>query len=267
MDYSQLAKEIRIDILKMVHKAREAHIGSSLSCVEILLALYCKILSVDPKNPLSEERDRFVLSKGHAVAALYAVLAKKGFFSKESLNEYCQEGTKMSGHSTYQCMPGVEVSTGSLGHGLPMASGMALAGKKDNKDYRVFALLSDGECQEGSNWEAALFASHHKLDNLTAIIDYNKIQALGETNKVLKIEPLKNKWESFGWKVKEADGHNVKELTDSLSEIPFEKGKPSLVIAHTVKGKGISFLENKLISHYKHFSEEEYQKALEDLEK
>ncbi len=267
MDYSQLAKEIRIDILKMVHKAKEAHIGSSLSCVEILISLYYKILSVDPQNPFLEERDRFILSKGHAVAALYSVLARKGFFPKESLKDYCREGTRMAGHSTYQCMPGVEVSTGSLGHGLPMASGIALAAKKDKKNYRIFALLSDGECQEGSNWEAALFASHHRLDNLVATIDYNKLQALGRINKVLNIEPLKKKWEDFGWEVEETDGHNVEELVNAFSKIPFEKGKPSLVIAHTVKGKGISFLENKLVSHYKHFSEEEYEKALKDLEK
>lgn len=267
MDYSQLAKDVRLKVLKMIHQAKEAHIGSSLSCIEILIALYYNILSINPEDPSSEDRDRFVLSKGHAVAALYAVLSQRGFFSEKDLQQYCKEGTKMAGHSTYQCMPGVEVSTGSLGHGLPMASGLALAAKNDKKEYRVFALLSDGECQEGSNWEAALFASHHRLSNLVAIIDYNKIQAMGRTREVLDIEPLKEKWQSFGWSVKEVDGHSVGELTAVLSEAPFEKESPSLIVAHTVKGKGISFLEDKLISHYKHFSEEEYKKALEELER
>ncbi len=267
MDYPQLAKDTRLKVLKMIHQAKEAHIGSSLSCIEILIALYYNILSINPKDPSSEDRDRFVLSKGHAVAALYAVLSQKGFFSERDLQQYCKEGTKMAGHSTYRCMPGVEVSTGSLGHGLPMASGLALAAKNDKKEYKVFALLSDGECQEGSNWEAALFASHHRLDNLVAIIDYNKIQAMGRTSEVLDIEPLKEKWQSFGWSVKEADGHSVEEITAVLSEVPFEKGSPSLIVAHTVKGKGISFLEDKLISHYKHFSGKEYKEALEELER
>jgi len=263
----EIARNIRRKVLEMIYRSSGAHIGSSLSCVDILTFLYFRVLKIDAENPLNPDRDRFILSKGHAAAALYAVLAKKGFFKEKLLETYCQDGTRLVGHSTRQSAPGVEVSTGSLGHGLPMGIGMALAAEKDKKNYRVFVLLSDGECQEGSNWEAALFAGHHKLDNLITIIDYNKIQALGRTNEVLTLEPLAKKWEDFGWAVKETDGHNFKELEKSFSEIPFEENKPSLLIAHTIKGKGISTIEGKLISHYKHFSKEEYETALKELEK
>jgi transketolase len=266
MNYSQISKEIRKKVLKMMYESRTAHLGSCLSCVDILTILYFKILSIDPKNPAAENRDRFLLSKGHGAAALYATLAQRGFFSEKILDGYCQNGGMLPGHSTRNCVPGVEVSTGSLGHGLSLGAGMALAAKNDKKEYRIFVLMSDGECEEGSVWEAALFASHHKLDNLIGIIDYNKLQALGWTNEVLNLEPLTKKWESFGWSVKEADGHNFLDLEEKLSRIPFEKGKPSLLICHTIKGKGVSFLENKLESHYKNLNFEEYQRALKGLE-
>lgn len=265
MDYSQIAKEIRKKVLKMFFDSQTAHIGSSLSEVDILTILYFKILSIDPKNPTAEDGDRFLLSKGHGAAALYATLAQRGFFPEETLDIYCQNGGKLPSHSTRGCVPGVEVSTGSLGHGLPMGCGMALAGKRDSKKYRVFVLLSDGECDEGSNWEAALFASHHKLDNLIAIIDYNKLQAFGRTNEVLNLEPLDKKWQDFGWEVKEIDGHNFEEIENGLSKIPFQKGKPSLLIAHTIKGKGVSFMEDKLEWHYKNLTKEEYEQALKEL--
>lgn len=265
MDYNQISKDIRKKVLKMTYESQTAHIGSSLSEVDILAVLYFKILSVDPKNPLFDERDRFILSKGHAAAALYATLAQRGFFSEEILDTYCQDGGKLPGHSTKGCVPGVEASTGSLGHGLPMGNGMALAAKNDGKKYRIFVLMSDGECEEGSVWEAAMFASHHKLDNLIGIIDYNKLQAFGRTNEVLNLEPLKKKWEDFGWQVKEIDGHNFAEIEKSLSQIPFKEGKPSLVIAHTVKGKGISFMENKLESHYLPPNKEQYLRALKEI--
>jgi transketolase len=222
-------------------------------------------MKIDPKNPESENRDRFILSKGHAAAALYATLAERGFFNKELLENYCKNGQKIAGHSTRGCLPGVEASTGSLGHGLPMGAGMALAGKCDKKDYRIFILMSDGECDEGSVWEAALFASHHKLDNLVAIIDYNKFQALGRTNEVLNLEPLGEKWRNFGWEVKETDGHNFSEIEKNLSPIPFKNQKPSLLIAHTIKGKGVSFMEDKLESHYKRLTKEEYEESLKEL--
>jgi len=266
MDYSQTAKEIRKKILKMMYESQTSHMGSCLSCVDILTILYFKILKIDPKNPLAESRDRFILSKGHAAAALYGALAQRRFFPEELLEHYCQNGKKVPGHSTRGCLPGVEVSTGSLGHGLSMGAGMALVAKNDKKDYRIFVLMSDGECEEGSTWEAALFAGHHKLDNIVGIIDYNKLQALGRTNEILNLEPLKEKWQSFRWEVKEVKGHNFAELERALAEIPFKKGKPSLLIAHTVKGKGVSFLEDKLLSHYKHLTKEEYELALKELE-
>lgn len=266
MDYLQISKEIRKKVLKMFFDSQTAHLSSSLSTVDILTILYFKILSLDPKNPWSDNRDRFILSKGHGVAALYATLAQRGFFPEEILDGYCQDGSKLPGHSTKDSVPGVEVSTGSLGHGLSMGAGMALAAKNDGKDYKIFVLMSDGECEEGSVWEAALFTSHHQLDNLIAIIDYNKLQAFGRTNEVLNLEPLKKKWESFGWEVKEIDGHNFSEIEKSLSKIPFEERKPSLLICHTVKGKGVSFMEDKLEWHYKNLTQEDYQKALKELE-
>ncbi len=266
MDYSQIAKEIRKKVLRMSFRSKTAHIGSSLSEVDILTVLYFKILSIDPQNPEKDNRDRFVLSKGHGAAGLYAALAQRGFFGQGLLNTYCQDGSDLPGHSTKKCVPGVEVSTGSLGHGLPMACGMALVGKRDSKDYRVFVLMSDGEMEEGTTWEAALFASHHKLDNLVVLVDYNKLQALGRTNEVLNLEPLKDKWESFGWKVKEINGHNFQEIENALSELPFEQTKPSLVIAHTIKGKGVSFMEDKLEWHYKNLDEALLEKALRELD-
>jgi transketolase len=266
-DLSDKAREIRKRAITMVYNANSAHLGSIMSAIDILTVLYFRIMSVNPDDPLNDKRDRFILSKGHAVAALYATLSLSGYFKEEILGEYCKDGSKLAGHSTMGCVPGVEASTGSLGHGLPMAAGMALAGKRDKKDFRVFTLMSDGECQEGSNWEAALFASHHKLDNLVAIIDYNKIQALGRTNEVLNLEPFVKKWEDFGWGVKEVDGHNLEEIEQSLLKIPFIKDKPSLLIAHTIKGKGISFLEDTLLSHYKVLNKEEYERTIKELEK
>lgn len=255
----ETAKEVRKKILKMIYDSQFSHIGSALSCSDIMTVLYFKILSVDPENPTKEDRDRFILSKGHACTALYAVLAQRGFLPQEILDSYSKDGSKIFGHSTMNSSFGIETSTGSLGHGLPIGNGMALAGN------RAFVLMGDGECDEGSVWEAALFASHHKLDNLTAIIDYNKIQAFGDTNKVLNLEPLRDKWISFGWAVKEIDGHNLEEIEETLKNLPFEEGKPNLVIAHTIKGKGVSFMENKLAWHYKSPTKEQYEQALNEL--
>ncbi len=266
MDYSQIAKEIRKKVLKMFFDSQTAHIGSSLSEVDILTVLYFKILSIDPKNPTAEDRDRFLLSKGHGAAGLYATLAQRGFFPDGVLDTYCQDGGKLPGHSTRGCAPGVEVSTGSLGHGLPMGAGMAIAAKNDGKKYRIFVLMSDGECQEGSVWEAVLFAAHHKLDNLVAIVDRNWWQAFGKTEEILQLEPLEDKFIAFHWNVQRINGHNFSEIENALSQIPFEKTKPSLVIANTVKGKGVSFIENKLEWHYKNLTKEEYELALKELE-
>jgi transketolase len=265
MDYQKIASEIRKKILKMIFTSKSAHIGSALSCVDILVVLYFKIMKIDPQKPLSPSRDRFILSKGHGAAALYATLAQRGFFSDKILDTYCRDGGKLPGHNTAGYVPGVETTTGSLGHGLAIGAGMAQAAKMDNKKYRIFVLMSDGEQDEGAVWEAALFASHHKLDNLVGIIDYNKIQSFGETNRVLNLEPLKEKWSSFGWGVKEIAGHNFNQIEQALKRIPFSKNKPSLIIAYTIKGKGVSFMENKLEWHYYPPSESQYQQALKEL--
>lgn len=267
IEYNKVAREIRKKILEMKFNSQSSHVGSALSCVDILTVLYLKILKLNPKKPKKSDRDRFVLSKGHAASALYVTLAVKGFFPEEKLQNYCKDGCRLAGHTTKDCVPGVEVSTGSLGHGLPIGVGMALAGKKDGKKYRVFVLMSDGECDEGSNWEAALFASHHKLDNLVAIIDYNKIQAFGRTNEVLNLEPLKDKWTAFGWSVTEVNGHNFLEIEKALEKVPFKNQKPSLIIAHTVKGKGVSFMEEKIEWHYRSLDKELLKSALKELHK
>ena len=260
-----LAKKIREDVLKMVHSSRASHIGSNLSIADILAVLYSGILNIDPKKPNWTERDRFILSKGHACAAVYAVLAEKGFLSRELLDTYYKDGSRLFGHITSHGIPGVEVSTGSLGHGLPIACGMALAAKRDKKKYRVFTLLSDGECDEGSVWEAALFASHHKLDNLIAVVDYNKLQSLGQTDEILSLEPFKDKWRSFNWIVKEIDGHNFEQLENVFSNVPFKQKWPSCIIAHTIKGKGVSFMENEVQWHYRFPDTEQLNKALKEL--
>lgn len=267
MDYNKISKEIRKKILKMFYQSQASHVSSSLSCVDILTTLYFKILNINPNDPLWVDRDRFILSKGHAAAALYAVLSQRGFFPENILDSYYKSGGKLAGHSSRHCVPGVEASTGSLGHGLSMGAGMAFAAKNDARNCRVFVLLSDGECQEGSTWEAGIFAGHHKLENLIGIVDYNKLQAFGRTNEILNLEPFQKKWENFGWEVKEIDGHNFSEIEGSCSETPFKKEKPGLVIAHTIKGKGISFMENKLEWHYFRLDEEKYKLALKELEK
>ncbi len=260
-----LARTIRAHALRMVHKATSSHIGTCLSMADILAVLYSGILRVDPIRPDWPDRDRFILSKGHGAAIGYAVLAERGFFPVEWLNTYCQDGSKLPGHITSHGVPGVEVSTGSLGHGLPIGCGMALAGKREGKPYRVFVMLSDGELDEGSNWEAILFAPQHCLDNLVAIVDYNKIQAFGKVKEVLDLDPLADKWRAFRWAVREIDGHNYKQIEDVLASVPFESGKPSAIIAHTVKGKGVSFMENQPAWHYKSPNDEQLAQALADL--
>ena len=261
-----LAKKIRAHTLNMVYRARASHVGSCLSAADILAVLYGNILRIDPTNPNWPGRDRFILSKGHAAAAAYAALAERGFFSKEWLGTYCQDGSELGGHLTFG-VPGVEVSTGSLGHGLSIGCGMALAVKKERQSYRVFVLLSDGECDEGSTWEAVLFAAHHHLDNMIAIVDYNKIQAYGKVPEVLDLEPLADKWKAFNWKVHEIDGNDCGQIEEVLKSVPWEPTRPSCVIAHTIKGKGVSFMENQLAWHYKSPNEEQLRQALADLEK
>lgn len=261
-----LALRIRRRVLRMVFSAKSAHIGSVFSIVDLLAVLYSKILRIDPSRPDWPERDRFILSKGHACAGLYVALAEKGFFPGSWLEEFYSDGGHLAGHATHVGVPGVEVSTGSLGHGLALAAGMALVAKRENRGFRAFVMLSDGECDEGSTWEAALFAPFHQLDNLTVIVDYNKIQSLGTVKEVLDLEPLAAKWRAFGWSVLEIDGHNCVEIEDALRAVPLQQGRPTCIIAHTIKGKGVSFIENKLLWHYRTPDPEEFRLALAELE-
>jgi len=249
----------------MTYRASASHIGSCLSIADILAVLYSGILRVNRSRPNWPDRDRFILSKGHAAAAYLAVLAETGFFQREMLESYCKDGSLLAGHVT-NTVPGVEVSTGSLGHGLSIGCGYSIVAKRDERSYRTFVLLSDGECDEGSTWEAVLFAAQHKLDNLVAIIDYNKIQSFGNVKDVIGLEPFNEKWKAFGWATVEVDGHNLSEVRNVLARIPFEIGKPSCLIADTVKGKGISFMENQLAWHYKSVNEEQLKLAIRELE-
>ncbi|UCD16140.1 MAG: transketolase [Candidatus Omnitrophota bacterium] len=265
MDLQEKAKELRKIIFKTICNGGGGHIPGSLSIAEILTVLYCKIMNIDPKNPDDPRRDRFILSKGHACVALYAILAERGFFDKEHLDTFGQRGTILGGHPDMHKIPGVEATTGALGHGFPFGVGMALAAKLDKKDYQVFILLGDGECQEGSVWEAAMFAPQYKLDNLTVILDYNKYQALDKLAKIVSLEPLVDKWKAFGWEVREVDGHNISQLQEVFESVPSVCGKPNLVITHTIKGKGISFMENVPIWHYRLPNEEEMKIACKEL--
>lgn len=261
-----LARIIRSHALRMVHRANASHIGTCLSMADLLAVLYGQVLRMDASRPDWPERDRFILSKGHGAAILYAVLAERGFFPKDWLETFFQDGTKLAGHITHYGVPGVEVSTGSLGHGLPIGCGIALAGKRADKAFRVFVMLSDGELDEGSNWEAILFAPQHRLDNLVVIVDYNKIQSFGNVKEVLDLDPLADKWRAFRWRVREIDGHDHQQIQNALIQVPFEPGRPSVIIAHTVKGKGVSFMENQLAWHYKSPNAEELARALAEVE-
>jgi transketolase len=266
MNPATLARRARAHAIRMVSRANASHIGSCLSMADLLAVLYGGgILRVWPGEPKAPARDRFLLSKGHGTAVLYAVLAERGFFPLEWLDEYCQRGSLLLGHASHH-VPGVELSTGSLGHALPVACGMALAGLRQHHDYRVFALLSDGELDEGSNWEAILFAGHHQLSNLCVLVDYNKIQSFGHVADVLDLAPLAAKWQSFGWSVKELDGHNLSELQDALTSAGSGDGKPSVLICHTIKGKGVSYMEDTLAWHYRSPSPEQLQQALAEIE-
>jgi transketolase len=260
------AVEIRMDLLTMIYEAGTGHTGGSLSNTDILTALYYKVMNIDPQNPNWEERDRYVQSKGHAVESYWAILADKGFFSKEELKTFSQFNTRLIGHPNNK-VPGVEMNTGALGHGLPIAVGMALAAKMDKKSYKVYTLMGDGEQAEGSVWEGAMAASQYKLDNLVAIIDRNKLQITGSTEDVMSIEPLDEKWKAFGWEVVEVDGNDIEQVVDVLTNIPKATGKPTIIIAHTIKGKGISFAENVTKWHHHVPSEEEYKLAMEELSK
>lgn len=263
LDSLELARLSRISALRMVSRARAAHIGSSLSVIDILAVLYSPGgASTDPKSPDSPGRDIVILSKGHAAAAMYAVLANAGFFDLDLLDHYCDDGAKLNGHVTSHGVPGVEFSTGSLGHGLPYGVGVALGASAT--DRRVFVVLSDGECDEGSNWEAALFASHHALKNLTVLIDRNGLQSLGSTEDTIRLEPLAAKWEAFGWSVLEVDGHDHDALRTSIRNVQ-QFANPSVIICKTIKGKGVSFMEDSVLWHYKSPSTEQLSDAVTSL--
>ena len=266
MDTKELARKIRIHALNMTSQGGSSHIGSAFSMADIVAVLYGDVMNIDPANPKDPQRDRFILSKGHAGAMIYAVLAEVGFFPVEKLKTHYQDGSDLSGHVSHKGIPGVELSTGSLGHGLPVATGMAKAAKLRGEKHRVVVLMGDGECDEGSNWEAILFAAHHQLDNLVVIVDYNKIQSLAPVSETLGLEPFTDKWRSFGWNVIEAQGHDHDSLRTTLSTDVVEPNQPTCVIAHTVKGQGVSFMENSVLWHYRCARDEEFDAALKELE-
>ena len=262
----EIAKEIRKDILIMLNKAGSGHTGGSLSAVELLTALFFGKMRYNPQNPSWRERDYFILSKGHAAPLLYAILAKCGYFNHDELYELRQLGSRLQGHPDCKLTPGIEVPTGSLGQGLSMANGIALALRLDGLPGRVYVLLGDGEVQEGQVWEAAMTAAHYKIDNLCAILDNNRLQIDGWTKDVKNIEPLAAKWEAFGWAVIEIDGHNFEEILNALDEAEKIKGKPTIIIARTIKGKGVSLFENKAEYHGVAPTNEELELALKELE-
>lgn len=262
----QLALKIRRHAVLMTHKGKSSHVASVLSMADIMAVLYGQVLRKRPHEPRWPERDRFILSKGHAGAGVYAALAETGYFPVERLQGHCAPGSQLCGHVSHLGIPGVELSTGSLGHGLSVGAGMAYAAKVDNKSFRVFVVLSDGECDEGSNWEAILFAGHHRLAQLVAIVDYNKIQSLASVAETLGLEPFAAKWQAFGWQVKEVDGHDHEQLAAALDIRPVAGSPPTCVIAHTVKGKGVSFMENSVLWHYRSPQGDEFQAALAELE-
>lgn len=258
------AAQIRMDLLKMIYEGKTGHTGSSLSCTDILTVLYYSVMNIDPSNPKWEERDRFILSKGHAVEGFYCILADKGFFPKEELKTFSKFGSRLIGHPNNK-VPGVEMNTGALGHGLSISVGMALAAKMKEKTYRVFTLMGDGEQAEGSVWEAAMAAAHYKLDNLIGIIDRNRLQISGDTETVMSLDSLEEKWRSFGWEVISVDGHDYNSLQRVLSTTPGVQGKPTLVMANTTKGKDVSFMEN--VAHWHHGvpTPEQLEQALGEL--
>lgn len=267
-DPRTLAWLIRRHGLEMTHLSRGSHIGAIFSLAEIMATLYARVLQVRPQEPDWPGRDRLILSKGHAGAAVYAALAERGFFQVEELKTHYADGSRLSGHVSHKGIPGVEFSTGSLGHGLAVAAGMALAAQKDGQTHRVYCVLGDGECDEGAVWEAALIAHQFRLDRLVAVVDHNKMQSLDFCENTLSLSPFAEKWRAFGWNAIEADGHDVDALESAFDQARqnADTGKPTVIIAHTVKGKGVSFMENNILWHYRTPQGEEYDAALKELE-
>ena len=267
-DPAVLAWLIRRHGLEMTHLSKGSHIGAIFSLAELMAVLYTRALNVDPANPSAPDRDRMILSKGHAGAAVYAALAERGFFPVEELKTHYQNGSRLSGHVSHKGVPGVEMSTGSLGHGLATAAGMAMGAKLDGKTWRTWCVLGDGECDEGSVWEAALQAAHYGLDNLVAVVDHNRMQSLDFCENTIRLEPFAEKWRAFGWRAIEVDGHDIAALTEAMEQAKaaLGSGKPTVIIADTVKGKGVSFMENNILWHYRSPQGEEYEAALKELE-
>ena len=260
----ELAKKIRLHALEMTHLGGSSHIGSIFSIADILAVLYEEVLFFNSKNPDLENRDRFILSKGHSGAGVYAALAEKDFFPVSELKKHYSDGSKFSGHVSHKEVPGVEFSTGSLGHGLSVSCGLALSAKLNKQKHKIICLMSDGECDEGSNWEAILFSAHHNLDNLITIVDYNKLQSIYSPEQTLNLEPFKDKWEAFGWNVHEVDGHDHKKLIECFKLKPSNK-RPNCIICHTVKGKGVSFMEDNPKWHHGGIDNKVFEKAMKEL--
>jgi len=256
------ARELRATTVRMAHGAHSPHIGSALSCVDLLVALYFHAMRIDPPR---DDEDRFILSKGHGCMSYYATLAARGYFPASLLATYAQDGSKLPEHPSPGSVAGIAVGTGSLGHGLSVGTGAALARSMDGRPGRTFVLLSDGECNEGSVWEAAMFAAGRRLDSLIAIVDYNKLQATGRSNEITALAPLAEKWRAFGWCVREIDGHDMAEIVHALDAVPFGAGCPSAIVAHTIKGKGVSFMEDDLEWHYRPPNDAELERALADI--
>jgi transketolase len=261
----EIARQVRIDIIEMLFRAGSGHTGGSLSAVDILVALFFRQMRLKPDDPCWPRRDRFILSKGHGAPAYYAVLARLGYFPREELFTLRQFGSILQGHPDSSCTPGVEIPTGSLGQGLSIANGLALAAKLSGNGHRVYALLGDGEIQEGQIWEAAMSGSHYHLDNLMAVVDRNRLQIDGHTAEVMSLEPLADKWRAFGWHTLEVDGHDIKALLEAFQTCEAVKGRPSMIIAHTVKGKGVSIFENQKKYHGVTPTPEEYDLAMKEL--
>lgn len=265
--FEDIAREIRCSVLTMVKEAGVGHIGGSLSVTDILVALYFKVLNIDPENPEWPDRDRLVISKGHCATAIYSILAERGFFDKRELKSFGLINSNLQVHPDKNKVLGIEASTGALGQGLSIGLGMALAARLNKKAYYTFVILGDGEIQEGQIWEAAMFASHHEIDNLTAILDYNNVQLMGKVSEIMEVAPVAEKWSSFGWEVSEIDGHDFSQITESLYRAKKVKGKPSIIIANTTKGKGVSFMQNACKWHGSVPTQEEYIKAISEVRK
>ena len=264
-EIQNIANRLRLDVVEMTTAAGSGHPGGSLSSADLLATLYFRIMNIDPADPYMEDRDRFVLSKGHAAPILYATLAERGYFPTDELRTLRQLGSRLQGHPAYREVPGIEVTTGSLGQGLSMACGMALAGKMDSKDYRVYCLMGDGELQEGQNWEAAMFAHRYGLNNLIGFVDRNRLQICGNTEEVMSLDPLPEKFRAFGWNVIIIDGHNIRQIIDACDKAARSKKNPTVIIMNTIKGKGVSFMENNVDFHGRSCKPDEYAKAVEEL--